>query len=79
MRSTYARLPSLPAMLAAMDQQLTDPVALLDGMRHKEAFGLLYSGIWGYPINDKELVVSKQVIRNYLGPLDLPLQLVAKA
>ena len=79
MRSTYARLPSLPAMLTAMDQQLTDPVALLDGMRHKGAFGLLYSGIWGYPIDDKELVVSKQVIRNYLGPLDLPLQLVAKA
>ena len=79
MRRTYARLPSLPAMLAAMDQQLADPVALLDGMRHKGAFGLLYSGVWGCPINDKELVVSKQVIRNYLGPLDLPLQLVAKA
>jgi hypothetical protein len=79
MRTTYARLPSLPALLAAMDQQLLDPVALLNGMRHKGAFGLLYAGIWGYPIDDQELVVSQQVIKNYLGPLDLPLQLVATA
>jgi hypothetical protein len=78
MRVTYARLPSLPAMLAAMDQQLLDPDALLEGMRHKGAFGLLYSGVWGYPINDKELVSSKRVIKNYLGPLDLPLQLMTK-
>lgn len=77
MRITYARLPSLPALLAAMDQQLSDPVALLDGMRHKGTFGLLYSGVWGYPVHDKEAVVSKQVLKNYLGPLDLPLQLVA--
>jgi hypothetical protein len=61
-----------------MDQQLLDPDALLEGMRHKGAFGLLYSGVWGYPINDKELVSSKRVIKNYLGPLDLPLQLMTK-
>lgn len=75
--TTYARLPSLPALLAAMDQQLQDPAALLAGMRHKGAFGLLYAGVWGQPAEGREPVVTEQLLKNYLGPLDLPLRLVA--
>lgn len=77
--ATYARLPTLPALLAAMDQQVADPAALVEGLRHKGAYGILYAGVWGHPAGGPEWVTTRPVIKNYFGALDLPLQLLATA